>query len=946
MAYSTSPRSHDFHPLPVQLPQGQHTAASPGETAQMSGSALLSQSESDADEGDFKWGSMEDASVLYSKPQRHKARAMSATILRQRNTYNPDQGLGTRSRRMSHDEQSIRSRKFLIDVEETMKLVLEQEDTDANFQVRAHPLPELLIHAADKGPKVFSLGTASSNGYNSFDIRGTYMLSNLLQELALARDHNQKQIVLDEARLSENPVSRLSRMIRHSFWSNLTRRIDGDGLEKICADPKNRGANQAPRIYVPEREPGMRKYYERIAAAKPHLGLIVDTVPENFDAEWVRDQNEKPGILALAMKETGKTPEGDPDYEGIPFVVPGARFNELYNWDSYFISLGLLADGYVELAKGIVEHFLFEIKHYKKILNGNRSYYLMRSQPPFLTDLALGVFAQLDPSTPEENKAWLKRAMQGAIQEYHMVWQEARRLDEVTGLSRYRPDGLGIPPETEASHFTTVLQPYADELGISVNEFTEQYNSGEVQIPALDEYFLHDRGVRESGHDTTYRFEKRCANLGTIDLCSLLYKYEIDIATVLRDHFDDELELFEEFPLTPFPFGTEVPYTPSEPSLPDLSQPRSSTASKQTSAEWFARAARRKVLADHYLWHEGRGIYTDYDCKKKKQGLYESVTTFWPMWCGMASEAQAEKIMFVVSPSFDPFPHAKAAHADLLRLRRKCSLHKFEVAGGLLSGTESSRGRISLQRPNRQWECVLVFFSPLDGDRSDALTAGSYPAAWPPQSVSFLALTRSVPLTPCFLVPSSSTSAKSWPVSDTLGFSPSPSMPTDTALYSSGVGLQKYGYSHEAQRLAYRWLHMSGANRMHCQRLTVGFVEAGGCVPEKFNAVEGTSNIDAEYGNQVCCIPLSLNASSLTRSARRVPILPSSREKALAGASPRFLRSPALSTECSPARLRILNRTNASYQVGLTMITQFQRRALGALTPPETFFRSGKVLST
>jgi len=64
------------------------------------------------------------------------------------------------------------------------------------------------------------------------------MLSNLLQELALARDHGQAQIVLDEARLSENPVSRLTRMIRNSFWSNLTRRIDGDGLEKICADPK------------------------------------------------------------------------------------------------------------------------------------------------------------------------------------------------------------------------------------------------------------------------------------------------------------------------------------------------------------------------------------------------------------------------------------------------------------------------------------------------------------------------------------------------------------------------------------------------------------------------------------------------------------------------------------------------------------------------------------
>lgn len=80
----------------------------------------------------------------------------------------------------------------------------------------------------------YRCGTDSVHG----QIRGTYMLSNLLQELALARDHGQKSIVLDEARLSENPVSRLSRMIRNMFWSNLTRRIDGDGLEAICADPK------------------------------------------------------------------------------------------------------------------------------------------------------------------------------------------------------------------------------------------------------------------------------------------------------------------------------------------------------------------------------------------------------------------------------------------------------------------------------------------------------------------------------------------------------------------------------------------------------------------------------------------------------------------------------------------------------------------------------------
>ncbi|KAI5477104.1 alpha,alpha-trehalase, glycoside hydrolase family 37 protein [Pseudohyphozyma bogoriensis] len=742
--------------------------------------ASVAMSESEADEMDLRMRAHElDASVLYAKNvRRGKARTFSETIARQRNVY--QQGQTTRQRRMSHDEKPAKSRKFLVDVQETMKLVLELEDTDGNFQ----------IHNTDKGPKVFSLGTASSNGYNSFDIRGTYQLSNLLQELALAADHGQKSIVLDEARLSENPVSRLSRMIRHSFWGNLTRRIDGDGLEKICADPKNRSKNQAPRIYVPEEEVEMRKYYERIAKERPNLRLKVDTIPKDFTAEWVRDRNEKPGILALAMKEIKREGQ-DSDFEGIPFVVPGARFNELYNWDSYFVSLGLLSDGMVDLAKGIVEHFLFEIKYYGKILNGNRSYYLCRSQPPFLTDLILQVFSALAPENAAENKEWLRRAIQGAIKEYHQVWMSAPRLHEETGLSRFRPDGIGIPPETEASHFTHVIQPFADKHGISVNEFNEKYNAGEVHEPALDEYFLHDRAVRESGHDTTYRFEKRCANLGTIDLCSLLYKYEMDIGTAIKEFFDDDLDLVEEFELSPFPFGTEQPYTPSPAyDLPDLSGPRNSKTSKQTSAEWFARAERRKELADQYLWHEGRGIYTDYDTVKEKQSLYDTVTTFWPMWAGMASPAQAEKIMV-------------------------SSLHKFEAAGGLLSGTEGSRGRISLSRPNRQWD---------------------YPAAWPPHQIM------------------------AW------------------------GGLQKYGYENEAHRLAYRWLYM----------VTCGFVNAGGVVPEKFNAVEASANIDAEYGNQ--------------------------------------------GTDFKLIPKEGFGWTNASFQVGLEVLSSHERRALGTLTPPDTFY--------
>lgn len=42
--------------------------------------------------------------------------------------------------------------------------------------------------------------------------------------------------------------------------------------------------------------------------------------------------------------------------------------------------------------------------------------------------------------------------------------------------------------------------------------------------------------------------------------------------------------------------------------------------------------------------------------------------------------------------------------------RSRNALPKFEVAGGLVSGTEESRGVISLDRPNRQWGRYLWDF--------------------------------------------------------------------------------------------------------------------------------------------------------------------------------------------------------------------------------------------
>lgn len=554
-------------------------------------------------------------------------------------------------RRMSSDQASMEKpmlREFIVEGDETLDRLRAQGDVDGEQQTSI---------TDGGGPPSITLKTVHGG---TAEVHGTYVIGSLLQELLIAQTRGDRCIRIAESRLAENPVDRLSRLIRTVFWDNLTRSMDADGLEQVLADPKNRSSYRGQILYVPSGAPDMIAYYRRVAQERPEMHLEVEVLPEKFTPEYVRKLNHRPGLVAIALDPVGKDADGRVDMRGIPFVVPGSRFNELYNWDSYFIALGLLEDGRLDLAKGPVDHFIFEIEHYNKIMNGNRTYYLLRSQPPFFTDFTRRVYTRLvqeEPSKAAEHKAWLHRALCAAVKEYRNVWMSEPRYDTNTGLSRYHPEGQGVPPETEPSHFTALLHPYAEKYRCSVNEFTRMYDERKVHEPELDEYFRHDRAVRESGHDTSYRVERRCADLAMIDLQALLYKYERDMGEMIRDEFGDALDIGECEPMH--------------------------------SAEWFERAAFRKQQVDKFCWNEGKGLYFDYDLRTGEQSLYESVTSFWTLWAGMASEAQARRMVHV-------------------------SLRKFEATGGLVTGTEESRGPVSLARPNRQWD---------------------YPYAWPPHQM-------------------------------------------------------------------------------------------------------------------------------------------------------------------------------------------------------------------
>lgn len=549
-------------------------------------------------------------------------------------------------RRSSEDDLSRSHRRFLIsDINGTLQTLLENEDTDRDHQITIE----------DTGPKVLKLGTANLNGYNQYAIRGTYMLLNLLQELTIAQRMGRNQMILDEARLNENPVGRLKRLISLTFWNNLTRVMRAENIIEMAHDLKIQ--SDVTRLYIPYKCTDQIEYFKEVEKAHKDK-FKVEILPEKITPDYVMSLNKKPGLLALAMELVTEEPSMfKPKFQenhrielrGFPYVVPGGRFNELYGWDSYMISLGCLIDNRIDLAQGMVEHFVFQIQHYGKILNANRTYYLCRSQPPFLTDMALKVYHKLvqNGDSLQGAQKFLHRAMDAAIKEYKTIWVHKPRFDDKTGLLCYHPDGKGIPPETESTHFLPLLMPYAKKYGVLFEEFQDMYNKGMVDEPELDEYFLNDRAVRESGHDTSYRLDGKAARMCTVDLNLLLYKYEIDIGETIRGLFGDSFE--------------------------------TSSGEVETSRVWFERAERRKAAISKYLWNEKESLFFDYDTKLECQSDYESATAFWPLWAGVATDDQALKLV-------------------------KNLLSKFEELGGLVAGTVKSRGEINIDRPNRQWD--------------------------------------------------------------------------------------------------------------------------------------------------------------------------------------------------------------------------------------------------
>ena len=375
-------------------------------------------------------------------------------------------------------------------------------------------------------------------------------------------------------------------------------------------DPK---VTTKPVLYLPQDfdEP------TQIAALKQKCGVDVERLPIKVEHLGQDVELLSQGLLYLPH----------------PYVVPGGRFNEMYGWDSYFIILGLLESGRLELARGMVENFFFEIEHYGGLLNANRTYYLTRSQPPFLSSEIRDVWQAADAAGEKRQaRAWLEQGYAFAVRDHALWTSEAHRAGD-TGLARYFDFGKG--PVAEMADDDTYYQKVIAWLLAHPDAHTDYLVDGpenpgpgdREKLAAIScdpgvsavcarahvgthwlsrDFYKGDRAMRESGFDPSFRFgvfDGSTHHFAPVCLNGLLYKYERDLAWMAEQ----------------------------------LGKPDDAN-------KWKAVAEQRRAAMDRYLWNAEKGRYFDYDFVARKQSSYDYLTTTYPVWAGAATPEQARQV--------------------------------------------------------------------------------------------------------------------------------------------------------------------------------------------------------------------------------------------------------------------------------------------------------------
>lgn len=295
-----------------------------------------------------------------------------------------------------------------------------------------------------------------------------------------------------------------------------------------------------------------------------------------------------------------------------PYIVPGGRFREIYYWDSYFTMLGLQEDGEIAIIQNMVDNFSHLINEFGFIPNGNRTYYLSRSQPPFYS-LMVDVLAE------SKSDAVYTSYRETLLKEYDF-W--------MTGAESLKPSNNSIK-RVVMLRDGTILNRYWDENNTprpeSYREDVETASLAIIEFPNLkrEEVYRNLRAGAESGWDFSSRWltgdkedgfklsSIHTTHIIPIDLNSLLYHLEETISKAYKIEGDIK-----------------------------------------NSGIFQQKASARKNAIQKYLWDGEKAFFMDYNFKTSQNTPVYSLAGVYPLFFEIADHRQAEKVTQKIQEMF------------------------------------------------------------------------------------------------------------------------------------------------------------------------------------------------------------------------------------------------------------------------------------------------------
>lgn len=276
-----------------------------------------------------------------------------------------------------------------------------------------------------------------------------------------------------------------------------------------------------------------------------------------------------------------------------PYIVPGGRFNEIYYWDSYFTMLGLKVSGHKDMIRSMVDNFSYLIHKVGFIPNGNRTYFLSRSQPPFFS-MMVDLLAEIEGTT-----VYIEYL--DALEKEYTFWvNNQMNANDVSSHNVCLPNG-------------DLLHRYYDASPTPRSEMLAADTHLATQTDREENDLFHNiRSACESGWDFSSRWFADGEHLGTIQTSEIL---PVDLNCLL---YHLEITLAQAYTL----------------------------AGRSTDANRFSlRAEKRKDLILQYFWNEDEGYFFDYNFHTLQQTTSIHAAGIFPLCFGLVDDIIGQRTL-------------------------------------------------------------------------------------------------------------------------------------------------------------------------------------------------------------------------------------------------------------------------------------------------------------